>query len=509
VTTEQSTALATNDDSALGVRNPNALLATVEGADLAVAMEQVWIQGDLARLSAPQRVAYYRTVCQTIGLNPFTKPFAYISLNGKLTLYPLKDCADQLRSLRGISVGIESRQRTEDDQYEVVASGTDRHGRRDSALGVVDVRGMAGEALANAKMKAETKAKRRLTLSLAGLGMLDESEVDSVGGAQRVTVDDEGNIVEGEYAEDSATAQSGLARLAKRLGTAEDRTLPVPQQEHAHGDGVKHLHTDGHLAHRHDEEQAPVMAQEATPEPEPTADTPDVATEAPAAAGDLTAATLQDTPTTEQALAGMESLAEVASTIHLPTEADPADGGLARTQAIEADPFTSDGQPVPEPEVDGQQGMFAQPEAAKKAAKPRTRKPRAAAAAERTGDDTLADVPVPVAAAKAPGAQAWHGTIMGEPAADVADASDAAMVPGLDAGHQGLRMKIALEQGTAIVALHGDAEAQYGMLELERADGTAVRVQGVMRLVPWSTPDGRTMPPYRRIIASSINPVAT
>ncbi len=38
-------------------------------------------------------------------------------------------------------------------------------------------------------MKAETKAKRRVTLSICGLGMLDESEVPSVKGAEVVPVE--------------------------------------------------------------------------------------------------------------------------------------------------------------------------------------------------------------------------------------------------------------------------------------------------------------------------------
>jgi ribosomal protein S13 len=40
-------------------------------------------------------------------------------------------------------------------------------------------------------MKAETKAKRRVTLSIVGLGWTDESEVDSIPGAQAVRVDPE------------------------------------------------------------------------------------------------------------------------------------------------------------------------------------------------------------------------------------------------------------------------------------------------------------------------------
>ena len=38
-------------------------------------------------------------------------------------------------------------------------------------------------------MKAETKAKRRVTLSICGLALLDDSEVDSVRGASRVAID--------------------------------------------------------------------------------------------------------------------------------------------------------------------------------------------------------------------------------------------------------------------------------------------------------------------------------
>jgi hypothetical protein len=37
--------------------------------------------------------------------------------------------------------------------------------------------------LANALMKAETKSKRRVTLSICGLGFLDETEADSIPGA--------------------------------------------------------------------------------------------------------------------------------------------------------------------------------------------------------------------------------------------------------------------------------------------------------------------------------------
>jgi hypothetical protein len=65
----------------------------------------------------------------------------------------------------------------------VQARATDKSGRTDEATGAVSIAGLRGEAMANAILKAETKAKRRVTLSIVGMGMLDETEVESIPGA--------------------------------------------------------------------------------------------------------------------------------------------------------------------------------------------------------------------------------------------------------------------------------------------------------------------------------------
>jgi hypothetical protein len=62
----------------------------------------------------------------------------------------------------------------------VTVTATDATGRRDSDMGVVSTKNLAGENLANAILKAITKAKRRVTLSICGLGMLDETEVADI-----------------------------------------------------------------------------------------------------------------------------------------------------------------------------------------------------------------------------------------------------------------------------------------------------------------------------------------
>lgn len=142
-------------------------------------IESVITKGDLGKLTPTERTLYYREVCRSIGLNPLTQPFAYIVLNGKLTLYASKGATDQLRTTRSISVE-EMTENVSGGIYVVTCKVRDADGRTDVAKGAVPIDNLKGEALANAIMKAETKAKRRATLSICGLGMLDESEIESI-----------------------------------------------------------------------------------------------------------------------------------------------------------------------------------------------------------------------------------------------------------------------------------------------------------------------------------------
>jgi hypothetical protein len=187
-------------------------LATTNQRDAAL-LEQVVINGDLSKLTPKDRVAYYAAVCKSVALNPLTKPFDYINLNGKLTLYARRDCTDQLRGRDHISVNIIAREKI-DDLFVVTARATTPDGRTDESIGAVNIKGLTGENLANAMMKAETKAKRRATLSLAGLGFTDESEVSAIEGAAPVKVDmGTGEILEGELIPNAAaTMQGGQAQ---------------------------------------------------------------------------------------------------------------------------------------------------------------------------------------------------------------------------------------------------------------------------------------------------------
>lgn len=192
----------------------------------AEAMEAVLLGGDLKLLKADQRVRYYRTVCESIGLNPLTKPFEYIVLNGKVTLYAKKDCTDQLRARNNVSIQIVSRELM-DDVYVVTARAT-MGNRQDEATGAVALGKLSGEARANQLMKAETKAKRRVTLSICGLGWLDESETSSVPGAARVIVDDEGEIIGQDGGSREAQAEVLKQKMAE-LSTPLATEVPQPK----------------------------------------------------------------------------------------------------------------------------------------------------------------------------------------------------------------------------------------------------------------------------------------
>lgn len=139
--------------------------------------------GDASKLSDANKLAYYKARCDAAGLDYRAQPFAFIKLNGKLVLYALKACTDQLAGKHGVRCEIVD-QRTEDGIRVVTVRASTKDGRATDEIGVVSVKGLTGDNLCNALMKAATKAKRRAILSVCGLGMTDESEMETIPGAQ-------------------------------------------------------------------------------------------------------------------------------------------------------------------------------------------------------------------------------------------------------------------------------------------------------------------------------------
>lgn len=193
----------------------NAALMVGSSQDMGLSMEALIIDGDLSRLSPEQRVMYYKKKCESLRLNYLTKPFAYIRLNGKLVLYALKDCAEQLRYRDGVSI-YEIKTQQFEGVFVVTAYARNKDGKEDVATGAVSITGLKGEALANALMKAETKAKRRVTLSICGLGITDESEIDSIPNAKPVPVD-----LETGETEDEVGIRTAFGEFLDKINTSE------------------------------------------------------------------------------------------------------------------------------------------------------------------------------------------------------------------------------------------------------------------------------------------------
>ena len=149
--------------------------------------EALIINGDLSKLHPTDKVVYYKGYCERIGLDPFTKPFDILRLQGREILYLNRSGSAQLCRMHSISHAITSRTLHKDAEiYEVTARAILPDGRYTESLSAVSVAGLKGDNYCNALMKAETKAKRRSTIDLIGLGILDESEVTTIANSEKV-----------------------------------------------------------------------------------------------------------------------------------------------------------------------------------------------------------------------------------------------------------------------------------------------------------------------------------
>lgn len=137
------------------------------------------LNGDLSKLTPVQKVQYMGYRCKQLGLDIAAKPFELLKLNGKEVLYATSACTQQLCESRGLSTSFVGSDRVE-DVLVVTAKVTDKDGRSTENVGAVSIGSLKGDALANALMKTRTKALRRAVLSHCGLGMLDETEIETI-----------------------------------------------------------------------------------------------------------------------------------------------------------------------------------------------------------------------------------------------------------------------------------------------------------------------------------------
>jgi len=199
------------------------------------------IDGDLSKLSNEQIVGYYYHRCALLGLDPGEKPFDLIKLSGKLKLYTTKAGANALTRVNRLSVEVKSRG-WDGPVYTVEARSSTTGGQFADDIGVIDLEEEHSRAArdnktpitrANAMMKATTKAKRRAILALVGLGLLDESELDGVRGAERVSISqiqtrapEQDPYMTGKLSSKAAAAMARCAKVAAKKSTADKLVTP-------------------------------------------------------------------------------------------------------------------------------------------------------------------------------------------------------------------------------------------------------------------------------------------
>lgn len=149
------------------------------------------LTGNIERLSDTDKAKWLVNLCKSVGLNPMSCPFDIINFKGVTKVYANKGCAEQLRQINGINLEVVSEE-IKHGSYVVRIKAKNAQGRIDENIGAVpwdDKWG--GEIKSLAMMKAHTKAARRVTLSICGLGMMDESEIEDMKRAKSTLPDPE------------------------------------------------------------------------------------------------------------------------------------------------------------------------------------------------------------------------------------------------------------------------------------------------------------------------------
>ena len=154
-----------------------AVTSAIAQSEAASLFTTLVLNSDLSKLSEPQRVEYYKIVCERAGLDPMAKPFDLLMLNGRMVLYANKTTTAQLTANHRLTVSIVLKE-VIGNILCVTARATKPNGASTEDVGAVNIANLQGDAAANAHMKAITKAKRRAVLSVCGLGMLEETEIE-------------------------------------------------------------------------------------------------------------------------------------------------------------------------------------------------------------------------------------------------------------------------------------------------------------------------------------------
>lgn len=243
-------------------------------------------EGNFSALSESQRTEYYLALCKNLEISPIGQPFMYLDLPAqgggrKLVLYVTAAATKQLARKMGLTVEIDDgypkevdggvllirgRWRTSDGRTSCCIAALSLFKKGEEWQPVFDQEGnpvmetrkgkeggtyqapkrqkvdnppltrITGDDLANLYMKIETKLKRRATLDAGGLGMPDESEIETIPGAKPVAMGEAYNPAPArpttiENVGATYTPVTEQPRRSRATGHAENGAIFLPEEE--------------------------------------------------------------------------------------------------------------------------------------------------------------------------------------------------------------------------------------------------------------------------------------
>jgi hypothetical protein len=203
-------------------------------------VSSIILHNDLSKLSPEQRVEYVGYRCRASGLDPAGSPFTLIpNKEGKLLLYANKECAAQLNERRKLSPVASKEEILFDGKIYKVTYKVTEDGRITEDCGAVSLvwydkasrtwKLLEGEGLADAIMKAHTKAKRRAILSHCGIGATDISGDEEVIKAAEAVVKEPLVVVDTtpESAKSEPETEKPKPEAKEKKGAKEEKTEKV------------------------------------------------------------------------------------------------------------------------------------------------------------------------------------------------------------------------------------------------------------------------------------------
>lgn len=190
------------------------------------ALVKATLSQDWGRTNDQVKVRFIAHLCNQLSIPAVMNPFIFIKTKNGQKLYTPSEGAYLIASKNRISTKIKDRSYDKERQiYSVTVECSTPDGRTSEDIGHMFLGGLQGENLANAMMKAETKAKRRAILSTVGLSVLTEDAIpyvtsDSVVRPGEVEIVDALSEPVEDYQEDKAYVFERMVKMFD--GSIED-----------------------------------------------------------------------------------------------------------------------------------------------------------------------------------------------------------------------------------------------------------------------------------------------